>query len=360
MDRCKYWTDSGARPALGVPWGDSGGRRMRQTQRCLRIAGRFLGVDLVTKTLRVVITACAVGVTVAAAAAVAVDCKFQAIRSAPVLTYDSIVAPSDTLRMVARPLLMEETMAAVAPAIGSVPELALGWVLPREVALLIDPDVENATARVKLFVNEQRLGSVLHQLANDTAQNPPLLDWVDVEVAEHERGALSLEGTFRIDADIQRIILERWPTPTPTTGAVAPMEDAQPLAAVLGNRDGGALAVLLTLLERLVPEPRPYVPQALADTFRAVTDIRITANTPTTDEVRLNVRFAHAEGTPEEEIAEFAFLWDTLFRQMPGPFQKATGLSLWGSPSREGPTVIVNIHIRGLNKTWSNLCGEPS
>jgi len=59
-------------------------------------------------------------------------------------------------------------------------------------------------------------------------------------------------------------------------------------------------------------------------------------------------------------MAKFAFLWDTLFREMRKPFEKATGLKLSGSPSREGLAVIVNTRIRGLSKTWSNLCGEVS
>ncbi|NIA15682.1 MAG: hypothetical protein GWP08_16585, partial [Nitrospiraceae bacterium] len=256
-----------------------------------------------TKTLRIVIAACVVSAAVAAAAAVAVDYKFEAIRSAPVLTYDSIVVPGDSIRMVVRPLLMEETLAEVVPAIGPVPGFAVGWVLPREVALLVDPDVENATARVKLFVNEQRLGSVLHQLANDAAKHPPLLDWVDLKVAGHERGAVSLEGTFRIDADVQRLILERWTAPAP--GAIVPMEGAYPFQAVLGNRDGGALAVLFTLLDRLVPEPRPFVPQAVADTLRGVINIRITGEMSSPDEAHFKLEFVFAEGTSEEKLAKF-------------------------------------------------------
>ena len=303
------------------------------------------------KALRVVITSFAVGAAVAAVAAVAVDYKFQAIRSAPVLGYDSIAVPGDILRVVVRPLLMEETLAEVVAAIGPVPECSLGWVLPREVALLVDPDVENATAWVKLFVNEQRLGPVLHQWASDAARHPSVLDWVDLKVTASKRGTLSLEGAFPIDADIQRLILERWPAPAPAE--VVPMEGPYPFQAVLGNRDGGTLAVLLTLLNRLVPEPRPYKPQAIADTLREVISIRIAGETPSPGQLRLNVAFIYAEGTRDEALAKFAFLWDTLFRQMRWPLEQATGLAISGSPSREGLTVFLDMHITGLNKIWA-------
>lgn len=311
---------------------------------------------------------------VAIIAAVIVDNKYEAIWSASRISHESVAPPQTALRAVVNPRIAKNYLITdIAQATG-MKAAGIARVLPHELAVLVSTDLATRDAGVTLFINEQRLGPVICEEAKKASalsQNVPFVQWNPEGLAKQRRGKLVANGFLTLRPDYVDVVNQEWgsvQTPSPLT-----INGGHFIEAVIDNRDGGAFALIGTLIAMQAGGNRGFEPAAIGQSLWTVGAIRITADmipdylTPDdpADE-QMNVRIV-IDCNPLAEQADvdtLAFVLTTLIAQAKGMIQSETGMILDGAIGREGLQITLDYKLTRVNqyvlKQVGPLLGAPA
>ncbi len=293
------------------------------------------------KLMMVVLGLLAVLVVVLVIVAVVADVKFQAVRGAPAYSHTTVAVPGHSQRIVIVPDRGRDYLLKHILQHTGAPEAAVARLLPHEIAILVDPDLETGETDVLVFVNERRLGPVLADTINalDIGQSVPMVAWDGEGMVRQERGVLAMRGTLTIPEAYRAIAHQEW-------GRVAPMkpmeiEGGHLFEAVLDNRDGAAFALITTIYPQLATGPLPYDPKALAKSLWNIAAIRVAADLVNDNDIALRITFESNPRATEDDMASLAFLLGTLRAQL----DASVSVTISGTSLREDLDVICDWHL---------------
>ena len=288
-----------------------------------------------------------------------VERRFEVLRQAPTISHEGVAGKKDLVRCVVRPLLGKALLACVADTGKVAPKWVLNRVVPREVALLLRPDIESAVIGVTLFVNEQRLGPVIAGVMNAEAlaQYAPFVRWAG-DMARAERGRMVVCGETSYDGPVRESVLERGPVPEESVPAFEEGEHFLELS--VDNRNGAAFASVVSLHRTVSPDYLPYDPVELTRNLLTVARFHLTAALVSAHTLQIQVRFHCRHGAPEEAIAALAYFTEFARGQISGVLHRAYGLTLNGSTSREGTLITWNLQLSGIETLVRALLGAEA
>jgi len=159
---------------------------------------------------------------------------------------------------------------------------------------------------------------------------------------------LTLEGALPLDPAALAAARSAWSAPG--TGTGGPVETGHLLDGEADARGGGAFALFVTLASKLADTPPPFTPEALAEYLQVVSEIHVTADVVSADEVQMLCAFRLFPDADEGKAASLAFLTDVISSQGNGALQEATGVSVSSETSRENGTLTWTLSLTGLQK----------
>ncbi len=237
------------------------------------------------------------------------------------VSHETLVAPDTRLRALLQPDKLIGTLMDYVPQ-GSLESKLPSWipmnleeslpkVLPREVALLANPNYAAGDIDMTLFVNERRGGPAVMNWLNEN--NPladiPMVKWDPALVQMPERGTLTLDAALNMPAGIEENVLEHWSHDPPAAPLSISGEHA--LEVVLDNRNGASMVLAATISElngQSWEQLRNKQEFGLVLGFlKAIQWIRLGADVTARDEITIkmhidsknNLEFIHAMAFPE-------------------------------------------------------------
>jgi len=234
--------------------------------------------------------ALAIVVVLVAVAAFVLERKYGAIRTSPSISHTTLVNPLTRVQAVFRPYLLHDYLKEYHPPLEEVPDWVLESALPREVALLLDTDLEEEILAVKVFVNEQRFGPILAQRINEgrvyTEGALRYVTWEPPQMVRKKRGVLLLTGSCDLTPRTAETMWDLWlhtPTLTPLV-----LDGGHLFEAVLDNRDGGVYPLFAAMRNLGWIQEDPDSDQ-MAKMLQMVSSIRAQADLVSADRATISL-----------------------------------------------------------------------
>jgi len=280
---------------------------------------------------------------------------FHALISSPESSYKLVAKELDVARAVIRPDMWSPFLVPLISAGLGAPQWALDAVLPWEVALLASPQVDGRGLSITVFMNERRLGPLVTREATAERMQEwcPSVCWAS-GFAPLEEGVLLAEGTLALRKRENQALVQHWPAPLASPSQVE-ITGGHGLEIALDNRSGGAYAVLAGLMSNLPEGSCPYDPDVFAADFAPIASVRIVGDLIDADQATLQIAVNFLAGTPEEQMADMAFLLDLLCGEAGGALRNELKLGLSSKVTRQAQTVRCEVTITGLDALCKRL-----
>lgn len=229
------------------------------------------------------------------------------------------------------------------------PAVTIENVLPYTLfaALNIRPDLTNGNLTV--FVNERRFGKVMAEMLtyDFLSRTIPQVKWNTEGAILHQRGALTLDGTIPIPADVEPIIQEKWPA----GGITGPLSlDREPMiSACVDNRAGQLVAIAGMIL---TAQDQDF--KALAESgygtmvmglLPEIHTIHFAASLTDADTAKVTLR---AETTPNGQ--SLFLLLSGFWPMVPQNAQTKWGLTVEGEPAWDAAqhAIVADLKVTGI------------
>lgn len=291
---------------------------------------------------------------IAAGGAAALAARNAGLFAAPVVSHTTLVTPKNRLSVIVNP---QKTIAALLPLFpesvqaGPVavdPRKWLSSFLPNEIALLATPNLATGKIEATVFVNEQRGGPMIVEMARQS----PLPEIPGVTFAPEglqlpARGNLQLRATMPIPESVEAVITENWKQ-TPPSEQLLP-EGTHHLELILDNRNGD----LLTFASALVNASGNNWDEVFAEYGGQIMPFL-----PGTHDVRIGLSLAdlntakgqlRIDATADSGVG-LAFLLGMGWVYAVGEAKTQYGLDITGEPKwvDEKEAIIADFEIKGL------------
>lgn len=272
--------------------------------------------------------------------ALILEVKYAALLPSPRVSHDTVASGRTVFRAQMEPRYAQGYLAKRFATVLGLPPWVLPRVLPREVVLLSDPDLTNASAAVTVFVNDQRLGPIIAQTINDsgvlTAHGP--FSWSAAGMVRKSRGVLLLEGAIPIQRGIVDLVRQHW-------GVVVPLsplelEGGHLLEAVLDLRDGRGFALVAELVGRNAPPTGPAHPTQLVSVLGKIVVVHAFVDLAADNQLALQFR---VECRPEVRDADVEFiklLIDSAYKTFRADLDDRFRVQLAGGSEIDGVNIL--------------------
>ncbi len=225
------------------------------------------------------------------------------------VSHETLASPHTRVRAVLRTAALSDFIASLVPPTVKVPDYvpwdiqdALPRLLPREVALLADPDFTQGEIGLTLFANEQRLGPMLVKAVNDSGifKKPLPVSWSGDGALLEKRGVITARANLPIPEGVESRILEHW-TPQTQSEPVA-VEGTNQFEIVLDNRNGDLVTLFAAISQAMKQDWKAMLNQdqvkSVLPLVAKVSDARLAANLdgPDTCNIKLVVHADQGAG----------------------------------------------------------------
>lgn len=283
-----------------------------------------------------------------------VDSRYEAVFRAPRITHDAFTTGDTSVKVVVRPPLGRRNLSDALLPNRRVPDWVLSAVVPEEVALLFDANLDAGHMRVSFFTNYARLGPALRDALNrqNVAAALPDVVWSPPEVVRKEKGVLLLEGTVDLPRNTSQAIAMKWGTVSQPPPRV---EGDHFLEAVMENRNGKGYAVILGLLGDSFTS-NPMLALAMSpDSFYVVGQMRLTGDFTATDTMTFQLEVDANPASPPESSNGLKLAVDALYGQLRAYIKEAYDGDLSGTSTVAGRTVRGEYTLLGADKVLMRL-----
>ncbi|NLO33296.1 MAG: hypothetical protein GX117_08075 [Candidatus Hydrogenedentes bacterium] len=227
------------------------------------------------------------------------------LSESPVISHEEILVGDPRIRGIVNPLMafpfLEEyiTDDLDLPISPDQVKMLLPYVLPREITLLADSDLQGNQFNLTLFINEQRLGNYLEEQINasNALEKIKQIQWDEEGVVLPQRGDLHVNGTLPIPDSVQDDLVKLWPTQT--AQPAARIEGDNQLELVVDNRNGDVLALAAAGVEAAGQSWESLIANQFGATaigiIESIQVLRIQANFIDKDTVKIHLNIASDE-----------------------------------------------------------------
>jgi len=278
--------------------------------------------------------------------------KFGAITASPQVSH-SVIANPDTRLVVAIhvPLAQSfiyDTFLWNTP----VPSSVLSYFLPYEIALIATPDVAVGDMKVTLFLNDQRLEPVIRDQIERLSLPEPLDRIFAGNVVVKQPGVLVKENSLRMDPAMLQLLRRQWPDKVsePLKG-----EDHHLIDAVLDNRDGGAIAAIVTLAGAAGEDIASRLHENYLGFIANIGTFRLQADLASDNEAKVHIEVECPPGTEAGQVGVLAMALQMGFQQGKIPLIKM-GMRIHGSiPRIDGTKIEADYTVSNFSSLLAGL-----
>lgn len=285
-----------------------------------------------------------------------VNAKLRVVTPSPQIGYEAVAPHETRAKMVLRPpsglSYIKTRFFTGIPILSRLgtPDWLVALVVPREVAVMFEPNLTGGATEVMLFINDQRLGPVITDVVRrmDLPSLLPYIEWTSDTLEAHGPGYLSMVGTMPLLPQAQDLVQKRWGKP-PLTLPMLDAEGGHFVEAVFDNRDGGSLAVILSLLDaNQVPLDR-LTQRDVLDVLAAITEARLLGDLTSNDELAAYLEVSFRANTSNTLLQGFANTFDALVEELRTKIDDP----LPGSGAIEGLEFVAEYTITDPDVVWN-------
>ena len=288
----------------------------------------------IKKVLLVILLVIVIGVAIAA---IIVDSKFAVLRWSPRVSYQTLVKPETRLQMVVDVPRAEKFIKQQLLKDARVPEWVLKRALPYEAALIITPDNVLGDMNVTLFINDQRLAPIIIEKANQIQLPKPLSEWFTEKMTMKERGMLTRKGAASMDRMLLSKLKTQWKNAAPPAEPLK-IAGGHLVEVVLDNRDGGALAIICTMLAAQGLPAADFITEGRMGVVASIASLRIQADIMPDKALKVHLELECGPEVEPSMAAVIAMGLDVGLGQVQ-PMAKAKGIDVQGKSTVSGKTV---------------------
>lgn len=283
-----------------------------------------------------------------------VDSRYEAVFRAPRITHDAFTTGDTSLKVVLQPPFGRRYLADALLPERRIPDWVLSAVVPEEVALLFDANLDVDQMRVTFFTNYARLGPAIRNALNqqNVGAALPNVAWSPPEVVRKEKGVLLLEGSVDLPRNTSQAIAMKWGTVSQPPPQV---EGGHFIEAVIENRNGKGYAVILGLLGDSFTS-NPMLSLALSpDNFYIVGQMRLTGDFATADTMTFVLDVDANPASPPEAANGLKLAVDALYGQLRAYLKESYDGDLSGTSTVTGRTVHGEYMLLGADKVLKRI-----
>jgi len=264
------------------------------------------------------------------------DYRFSVIVPCPRVPGDDLTPPQSVFRLLIQPdRLQDYALKHYGEAI-PIPKWLITKVLPYEISIFMDPDVNAAQTRVFVYANERRLGPLFVKAVNQSValSRIPDVTWQPPGLVREKRGKVWLEGALPIPPDPIKTLRTEWGIISPFSPL--PMKNEHAVEALLDMRDGRGFLLLADWFGRNAPPGSQLHPDQLVPIARNIATVWISANV--VPEENLNVRLV-IECRPEaseSDAGSIAFLLNYISAELNRTLKRVCKAELSGTAEASG------------------------
>lgn len=300
------------------------------------------------------------------AALVYADVRYHAIRPAERIPQAAFASSFAVVRLQLLPdhagPVLEERLSGLMPGASS----ALPWVMPYEIGLLCDPDVNARVNSLTLYANTRRLGPAIAEMLNAGGRFRNDVtrilggEWDAAGVQTLDRGEALIRGSAPIRPEIVDLTREQWGVVSPLTPIESTAEHLFEL--VLDLRDGRAFTVVAGLVPPQTPPSEIIHPSQLIHLLKNTATFRLTGDPIGVEALSLHLEVECRPELSESDANSTSFLLNTVTAQLGETLNEAYGVTLEGRCDPEGMRVIGDYTLRGVDRLldeWLPAPGAP-
>ena len=285
-----------------------------------------------------------------AGALVVVDAKFEVVRGSPEIAYETIVNPNTRIQIVAQVPLAKDVIKQRFMKDIPVPDWVIPKALPHRAAVLVVPDNAVGMMDFILLVNDQRLGPIIIDRANQYRLPRPFDSWFqNSAMVRKRRGLLEMKGSGIMDALMISKVRSQWDT-TKTLEPL-PVEGGHMVEVVLDNRDGGALTIIASLIGTQGIDVSGMLDEGRLDMLASIASIRIQADLLGEDTLKLRLVI---ECAPERDPTEAQVLGG-IIQMVPGQLRTLLNIPIEGGSSVRGRKIEANYTIPNITSVAASV-----
>ncbi len=174
---------------------------------------------------------------------------------APAISHERAMKGDTRIRLALYPDRVASFLPAYMPSNIKIPtgllemDDVLRSALPREVAVLLNTDIQNKKLLLTLFANEKFFGRLMKDAANGSEffTSVRQVHWLTDGFELPERGFLYAEGDMPIPDTVEEELYKLWPTAAKEPAA--PIEGKSHAELVIDNRNGDIMTVAAALVQ---------------------------------------------------------------------------------------------------------------
>jgi hypothetical protein len=277
------------------------------------------------------------------------ETQFGLIRAGKPQPHDTYVTDATRARIVIHPLLAQDILQTALPENRKPPEWLISRVLPHEVAIILNPDIEQRTAELVVYINEQRAGPIVADLVNRSGfmGQYDYLSWDGGGLTMEQRGEIIARGNLVLNDRVVSATRSHWGR---TEGlSRLDIEGGHFFEAVFDNRDGGAFALMCALYGYgLLGQPQAILEDEY-ESFLYIATIRIHADPTPDGNAELVVILEGTPGARTADIDANVSYLEIAISAVAKVISQEYGAELHGRTYVDGATVSGRYTIRNVS-----------
>ena len=282
-----------------------------------------------------------------------VDRQYHAVLAGPVVDHLTLTDLKPSLRAVIDPGPMSDVLREQINAV--LPREAPGWLvdalLPHGASLIMGLAEDGEEVGVHFLLNARRLDSLIAENFN-LAEVPgrfPEIQWSSEGMKAESRGALTLTGSFAVDASAQEEAFYRWRRTLVETPVA--LEGGHLLEAVADNREGGAYVVVASLMKLYDYDLEAEAEDVSLASFQFVTQARLTVDRVGDDALHMRLAMPVIEEFKDRvAVLNLRAFLDDVLQQGTEDFERYHGMRFVGESRWEGSTMVFEYELGEMRK----------
>ena len=288
-----------------------------------------------------------------AVAALVADLKYEALRSAPLISHAQVASSRTSFRGRLIPERLPERIQARLAARAGIPPWLLKYALPHEISVWADPDLNAGSVAISLFINDRRFGPVLAEYL-DSADSLGGIMWGHEPVQRKHRGSIEMLGLMPISSPNIKLVRDEW-------GVVSPLkpltlDETHMLDLVLDIRDGRGFALVAQLVDNARIPNNPMPPSQLIYFFNDIAYLRASADLSDQNDATIHLCIECRPEATEGDVGSLHSLLRPLIEDdLTHWLEQTYGMHLTGELKMHGQQIVGDYRLARADQLLERL-----